>query len=1548
MFESLNIDTNFLSYYRHKTKYKKILFYAKIDGVNWYDLSDYVQNVKTNNKIQLLNNAVIDTATITVKNENNAFTSTQYNDVFDPTVGKINGAINDGYLNKVWEVKLYVIVNKFQNGIELPANAIEYWRETLLGALNNTLPAGYIEQPEDTFTIAIPLFHGWKTQRAIKEKHKKAEIELKDILWITTQKKLEYPLLYTQMTPNAIISDLLNRCGLDVNYQDLQSLTTTFDVFIADKDRTYWQVIQKIVEATAGRISTTPDGKVIYRTRIENFIEPSPVITINQEDFKNYNLSNQKKYNRIKLESEGFEIGATTEAVIDTDLQGDNAIIKATKQGRFELEYTSDYIKNPDTTVFLTVYQGETLVSDREAFTAGSDNGLIRLDELTAYPDKLILKITNLSSTVAYTIKHVKFNAIPIKKISLNNVIRPNLTSEPDSEIGLKSHYSSEAMLSNVADVVEDNLNKEINFNLQMNEFYPDIYAGNLVNLSISAKGITSGVFIIDKVEHSLEANKFETKLNVVEWKNINFDISNKEITQQIVSKEIQKPNVAKTVEEISGAVQELQTQTQEVDERTSFLDRAEPSAPANLALTTINENGLSFIKASWDANMETDLIGYELAWSYDSIDWNYIKTSETLVKFEVAGNKTVYAKVRALDAEGKKSVWSAVQQITSAKDEIPPAIPTGLIATGLFQKIQLKWNENTEDDFKEYELQVATDNTFTLNVENIKISATNFVYAGNTNATYYFRIRAIDESGNMSAWSAAVNGTTAKVYDEDLESQRLTDAENAINQNATDIATLNNSTIPNLQIDIQNNRTDIDSLNNTTIPNLQNDISNNQTQIDDLNNNTIPELNEKLSYKAIALPEGAIGYWTTSLLDDVNNIKPVGYDYVNLKSIIQVVEDNIPNGTITETKIADNSISTPKLQANSISSDKIITGAITTAKIAAGAVTANEIAANSISATHIQTDAITADKISVGAVIAEKIATGAILAEKIAAGAITTEKIAAGAITANEIATSAITADKIAAGAITADKISASAVTAEKIDVSAITSDKIATGAITTEKVAANAITANEISAGAITAEKVGTNEIIANIANIKAGIIQEAHIADAAIAEAKIKDAAITNAKIADLAVDDAKIASLDASKITTGFLDADRIEAGSITADKLIMQPAFGLPKGAIAYFTNSLVDEINQIMPVGYTEVNLAPTITLTPENAPAGSIIGDLMVADKIYANHMNVSQLSAITGNVGILNSGKIQGNTGTTEFDLDNDKISISNGDIEIGKGVLSDSSDGIKVNGKIEINDSSGNKSILSGTGIRQIYALTAIDQIDSAKSLSIPIYIPDNASGTTTGTGIARIIVKAEKFRAYSKGASSGGSSSVTSGSSLPTNMTVATGGATWLNIDVNIGDTFSADAAGSHTHSYSDWTYTNGYHSHTLKDDFSGTNSAGSHQHSFSGSTGSAGSHAHSIGVSQFNHTHDVSISDLNHTHSVSIPSHTHSLTYGIYESTATATITIKKGTTTLGTVATDNEITITNQTVSNGDKIEISADNLTRVQVYIFVEYLLQY
>lgn len=249
MFEKLSVDRSYEPFYRDLTKHKSIKVLAKIDGINWYDISQYVKKVTVNNQIQLLDVPTIDTAKLTVKNDNNAFTNTAYNDEFDPSVGKINGTVEQGYLSKIWEIRVYTTVS---NGVN---------------------------------TIDIPIFHGWKPAQAITEKHKEAEIELKDILWITTQKRLKNPLLYTSMTPNAIIADLLERCGLDSSYQDLQQLSTTFDVFIAEQDKSYWQVIQQICEATAGVISTGPDGKIIYRTRIENFTDPEIALTINQDTF---------------------------------------------------------------------------------------------------------------------------------------------------------------------------------------------------------------------------------------------------------------------------------------------------------------------------------------------------------------------------------------------------------------------------------------------------------------------------------------------------------------------------------------------------------------------------------------------------------------------------------------------------------------------------------------------------------------------------------------------------------------------------------------------------------------------------------------------------------------------------------------------------------------------------------------------------------------------------------------------------------------------------------------------------------------------------------------------------------------------------------------------------------------------------------------------------------------------------------------------------------------------------------------------------------------
>ncbi|MGB4375233.1 MAG: hypothetical protein WBI86_06915 [Defluviitoga tunisiensis] len=100
----------------------------------------------------------------------------------------------------------------------------------------------------------------------------------------------------------------------------------------------------------------------------------------------------------------------------------------------------------------------------------------------------------------------------------------------------------------------------------------------------------------------------------------------------------------------------------------------------------------------------------------------------------------------------------------------------------------------------------------------------------------------------------------------------------------------------------------------------------------------------------------------------------------------------------------------------------------------------------------------------------------------------------------------------------------------------------------------------------------------------------------------------------------------------------------------------------------------------------------------PENAPEGSIIAPLMIADKIYADHIasnaitsakiaagavtadkiNVTQLSAITSDVGVLHAGDY----------------------VDIGDGVLPDGSDGIYIkNGKFMVKNPDG-EVVIDGT--------------------------------------------------------------------------------------------------------------------------------------------------------------------------------------------------------------------------------------------------------
>jgi chitinase len=90
----------------------------------------------------------------------------------------------------------------------------------------------------------------------------------------------------------------------------------------------------------------------------------------------------------------------------------------------------------------------------------------------------------------------------------------------------------------------------------------------------------------------------------------------------------------------------------------------------------------------------------------------------------------------------------------------MPPATPAGLAPTPLDSSVTLTWNANTEADLAGYQLQYKPTAGSTWTQINNITGLTNTV-TGLTNGTSYdFQLRAVNTSGQTSAWTATVSAT--------------------------------------------------------------------------------------------------------------------------------------------------------------------------------------------------------------------------------------------------------------------------------------------------------------------------------------------------------------------------------------------------------------------------------------------------------------------------------------------------------------------------------------------------------------------------------------------------------------------------------------------------------------------------------------------------------------------------------------------------------------------------------------------------------------------
>ncbi len=169
--------------------------------------------------------------------------------------------------------------------------------------------------------------------------------------------------------------------------------------------------------------------------------------------------------------------------------------------------------------------------------------------------------------------------------------------------------------------------------------------------------------------------------------------------------------------------------------------------------------------------------------WARDLVngEWDQIGTTESIATgADGTITRTITANIaNYIDASGK-IIWGVYESADSrslnidyvyalfteaAPDTTPPAAPTGLTATAVSSsQINLDWNNNTEGDLDHYNVYRSTTSGFTPGAGTFVGQTTSSSYSDtglSASTTYYYKVTAVDTSGNESSPSAQASATT-------------------------------------------------------------------------------------------------------------------------------------------------------------------------------------------------------------------------------------------------------------------------------------------------------------------------------------------------------------------------------------------------------------------------------------------------------------------------------------------------------------------------------------------------------------------------------------------------------------------------------------------------------------------------------------------------------------------------------------------------------------------------------------------------------------------
>lgn len=180
----------------------------------------------------------------------------------------------------------------------------------------------------------------------------------------------------------------------------------------------------------------------------------------------------------------------------------------------------------------------------------------------------------------------------------------------------------------------------------------------------------------------------------------------------------------------------------------------------------------LPVLDIAWTASAHAFVTAHEVQWSrpaedYVGQDVRMPATRHTVRSVQAGQDYRVRVRPVAGLVRGP---WSSATVATSAPDTTAPATPTSLTATGIIRGVALRWTNPTASDFSKVEIQEGSTATGPWG----KIGETPSDFFTRTNLTpgssAWFRVRALDRSGNASAYSSAILGTASFLIASDIQ----------------------------------------------------------------------------------------------------------------------------------------------------------------------------------------------------------------------------------------------------------------------------------------------------------------------------------------------------------------------------------------------------------------------------------------------------------------------------------------------------------------------------------------------------------------------------------------------------------------------------------------------------------------------------------------------------------------------------------------------------------------------------------------------------------